>query len=88
MPIMFRKNLILNADTFAGAQKHMLLDMISRVKSMEKIEEAIAVIKKLRSRAETKAKCSRDGIIQVRVYDNVLEVLRQVKEKHSSDQNE
>lgn len=55
---------------------------------MEKIEEAIAVIKKLRSRAETKAKCSHDGIIQVRVYDNVLEVLRQVKEKHSSDQNE
>lgn len=54
---------------------------------MEKIDEAITVIRKLKTRAETKAKCSRDGIIQVRVYDNVLEVLRQVKEKKSSDSN-
>lgn len=54
---------------------------------MEKIDEAITAIKKLKTRAETRAKCSRDGIIQVRVYDTVLEVLRQVKEKNSSDSN-
>ncbi len=62
-------------------------DTISIVRFMDKIDEAVAAIKKLRSRAEVKAKCSREGIIQVRVYDNVLEVLRQVKAKHSSDSN-
>ena len=87
MQTMFRKNLIWNADIFADARKHMLPVTISRVRFMEKIDEAITAIKKLKTRAETRAKCSRDGIIQVRVYDTVLEVLRQVKEKHSSDSN-